>query len=398
PAGPRRSAPGDADHLRRAVGGRRGRPSSDGVRSSIVHREDATVQRAAPGHRRGACRRGAESTAPRRDGADPGPGGHRPEDGRGAVVPEPGAPETRPRAGARPPVEHGSGSSRDVRDGDWVPGSRPSPLGGAGSLDLRVFQHPRRRHRADRLPPTRPPWRERRDADRMARPNVRRAHGAAPFQRREERFLLLGRATNDVVWDWDLQTDGMWMNDNLAAMFGYRAEDVEPTGTWWEERLHPDDRGRVGASVDDLIGTGGSVWSAEYRFRRQDGTYATVVDRGYVLHDASGHPVRMIGSVMDVSKQRKAEAIQSAVYKISEAANAARDLPELYRHIHEVVGGLMPATNFYIALYDDRAQTLSFPYFVDEEESPPPPQKLGRGLTEYVLRSGRPLLASPTVF
>src|SRR5438093_684767 len=218
------------------------------------------------------------------------------------------------------------------------------------------------------------------------------------LRRSEERFLLLGRATNDVVWDWDLQTDGMWMNDNVAAMFGYRAEEIEPTGTWWEERLHPDDRGRVGSSVDDLIGTGGSVWSAEYRFRRHDGAYATVVDRGYVLHDASGHPVRMIGSVMDVSKQRKAEAIQSAVYKISEAANAAKDLPELYRHIHKVIGGLMPATNFYIALYDDRAQTLSFPYFVDEEESPPPPQKLGRGLTEYVLRSGRPLLASQAVF
>src|SRR2546425_7171977 len=190
----------------------------------------------------------------------------------------------------------------------------------------------------------------------------------------------------------------MWMNDNLAAMFGYRAEDVEPTGTWGEARLHADDRGGGGGSVEDLIGTGGSVWSAEYRFRRQDGTYATVVDRGYVLHDASGHPVRMIGPVVDVSNKRKAEAIQSAVYKISEAANAARDLRKLYRTTHQVIGGLMPATNFYLALYDDRGQTLSFPYFVDEEESPPPPQKLGRGLTEYVLRSGRPLLVSQTVF
>src|SRR5438874_10536731 len=164
------------------------------------------------------------------------------------------------------------------------------------------------------------------------------------LRRSEERFQLLGRATNDVVWDWDLQTDGMWMNENVAAMFGYRAEDVEPTGSWWEERLHPDDRGRVGASIDDLIGSGGSVWSAEYRFRRRDGRYDTVIDRGYVLHDASGHPVRMIGSVMDVSKERKAEAIQSAVYKISEAANAAKDLPELYRQIHKVIGGLMSAT------------------------------------------------------
>src|SRR5437667_144192 len=218
------------------------------------------------------------------------------------------------------------------------------------------------------------------------------------LRRSEERFQLLGRATNDVVWDWDLQTDGMWMNDNVAAMFGYRAEDVEPTGTWWEERLHPDDRARVGSSLDDVIGSGGSLWSAEYPFRRDDGPFSTSVDRGTVLHHASGPPVRLVGSVRVVCKERKAEAIQSAVYKISEAANAAKDLPELYRHIHKVIGGLMPATNFYIALYDDRAQTLTFPYFVDEEEGPPPPQKLGRGLTEYVLRTGRPLLASPTVF
>ena len=218
------------------------------------------------------------------------------------------------------------------------------------------------------------------------------------LRRSEQRFLLVGRATNDVVWDWDLQTDGMWINENLAAAFGYRAEDVEPTGAWWEEHLHPEDRGRIAEGIQGLIQSGGSAWNAEYRFRRKDGTYATVVDRGYVLHDPSGHPVRMIGSTMDVTRQRKAEAIQSAVYKISEAANSAKDLQELYRHIHKVIGGLMPATNFYIALYEDRTKTLSFPYFVDEAEAPPPPQKLGRGLTEYVLRTGRPLLASPPVF
>src|SRR2546426_6862013 len=106
------------------------------------------------------------------------------------------------------------------------------------------------------------------------------------LRRSEERFLLLGRATNDVVWDWDLQTDGMWMNDNLAAMFGYRAEDVEPTGTWWEERLHPDDRGRVGASVDDLIGTGGARWGGGKSFRRPKGPDATAVAPG----DRPPHP------------------------------------------------------------------------------------------------------------
>jgi len=122
------------------------------------------------------------------------------------------------------------------------------------------------------------------------------------------------------------------------------------------------------------------------------------VDRGYVIHDKSAGPVRVVGSVMDVTKERRAEAIQSAVYRISEATHSAKGLPELYRQIHKIIGGLMPATNFYIALHDEKTDTLSFPYFVDEEESPPPPQKLGRGLTEYVLRTRRPLLASPEVF
>jgi len=214
----------------------------------------------------------------------------------------------------------------------------------------------------------------------------------------EERFHLLGRATNDVVWDWDLQTDGQWVNENVTTLFGYPAEEIEPTGVWWTAHIHPDDRDRVEESLQDVIKSGVHSWSAEYRFRRRDGTYATVVDRGYVIHDKSAGPVRVVGSVMDVTKERRAEAIQSAVYRISDAAHSAKGLPELYRQIHKIIGGLMPATNFYIALHDEKTDTLSFPYFVDEEESPPPPQKLGRGLTEYVLRTRRPLLASPEVF
>lgn len=218
------------------------------------------------------------------------------------------------------------------------------------------------------------------------------------LRRSEERFRLLGRATNDVVWDWDLQTDGRWVNENASTVFGYPPEEIEPTGTWWMDRIHPDDRARVVDSLQTLLKGSGTAWTAEYRFLRRDGTYATVIDRGHVLHDAAGHPIRVVGSGMDVTQARKREAIQSAVYRISEATNAAKDLPELYAQIHAVVGGLMPAANFYIALHDETTNTLEFPYFVDEEETPPGPQKLGRGLTEHVLQTGRALLASPEVF
>ena len=89
----------------------------------------------------------------------------------------------------------------------------------------------------------------------------------------------------------------------------------------------------------------------------------------------------------------RAEQIQVATYRISEAAHSSSTLDELYREIHRIVGELMPATNFYIALYDAATDTVSFPYFVDEHDASHPPQRAGRGLTEYVLRTGEPLLA-----
>src|SRR5439155_585505 len=83
--------------------------------------------------------------------------------------------------------------------------------------------------------------------------------------------------------------------------------------------------------------------------------------------------------------------IQLATYKISEAAHAAGNLHDLFAAIHEIVGGLMPAKNFYIALYDPVAELLSFPYFVDEYDTDFPSKRMGKGLTEYVLRTGQTL-------
>jgi PAS domain S-box-containing protein len=88
---------------------------------------------------------------------------------------------------------------------------------------------------------------------------------------------------------------------------------------------------------------------------------------------------------------------QAAVYRISEAAHAASSLDDLFSDIHAIVGELMPARNFYIALYDTATDTLSFPYFVDEYDPQPAPKKPGKGLTEYVLRTGRSLLVTPDV-
>ncbi len=95
---------------------------------------------------------------------------------------------------------------------------------------------------------------------------------------------------------------------------------------------------------------------------------------------------------------RRRERAQACVYAISEATRKVKDLPQLYRSIHEILQEVLPARNFFVALADRSTGLLSFPHFVDEASSTPPPRPLGRGLTEYVLRSGRPLLATPEIY
>src|SRR2546426_5093857 len=109
----------------------------------------------------------------------------------------------------------------------------------------------------------------------------------------------------------------------------------------------------------------------------------------------AGKSVGRVWSFRDVTEAKRAEQIQLATYRISEAAHAARTRPDLVAAIHGIVGELMPAKNFYIALYDPADDLLTFPYHMDEYDSDFPSKKPGKGLTEYVLRTGQPLLVTP---
>ena len=112
----------------------------------------------------------------------------------------------------------------------------------------------------------------------------------------------------------------------------------------------------------------------------------------------NGIRVGAYASYRDITEQKRAEELNAALYAIAARSQSPEDLQQFFTAIHNIVGHLMNARNFYIALYDAQTQLLSFPYFVDEQDPAPPPKPLGRGLTEYVLRTGETLLATPTVF
>ncbi len=99
-------------------------------------------------------------------------------------------------------------------------------------------------------------------------------------------------------------------------------------------------------------------------------------------------------SIIDNTERRRRELIQQATYRISEAVHATQDLKSLYARVHEIVAGLMPARNFYIAVYEPTTELFTFPYFIDERDTVPGPRKLSGGLTGYVIRSGKPLLVN----
>jgi two-component system cell cycle sensor histidine kinase/response regulator CckA len=159
--------------------------------------------------------------------------------------------------------------------------------------------------------------------------------------------------------------------------------------------VHPDDREIVGKNMALRLVDKQAAQGYEVRTATQKGESRTVVIRAKnIVYD---NEPAILGVLSDITEKRRSEKIQDAVYKISEATQMADDLPELYRSIHQIISGMMCAENFYIALFDQASQLLSFPYFVDEFDPPPATRGLEKGLTEYVLRTGIPLLATPEI-
>lgn len=123
----------------------------------------------------------------------------------------------------------------------------------------------------------------------------------------EERYRLAARATTDAIWDWDFAAGRIRWGEAAATLFGFAQEDLDDVDTRWIEDIHPDDRQRVEDSLTDVLAGREVRWSAEYRFRRRNGTYADVLDRGFVIRDDDGTALRMVGAVQDCSERKRAQ-------------------------------------------------------------------------------------------
>ena len=183
----------------------------------------------------------------------------------------------------------------------------------------------------------------------------------------------------------------VFLNDSHARLYGYESPD-ELLGQSWRVLYSPEQLRRFDAEILPALWRDGT-WRGEAVGLRRNRT-SFQQELSLTLVDGGG----LVCVVRDTTESKRAERVQAALYRIAEAADTVEDIDSLYESIHGIVGALMWARNFYIALYDASNDVLSFPYFVDEVDTAGPPARPGRGLTEYVLRTGEPLLASPEVF
>ncbi|HEY7120274.1 MAG TPA: PAS domain S-box protein [Tepidisphaeraceae bacterium] len=182
--------------------------------------------------------------------------------------------------------------------------------------------------------------------ERAARAELERALQSLAAS--EERYRLVATVTNDALWDYDVRSGRVERAEGMHRVFGYKPEQVKPHLQWWSDRIHPDDRDRVVRSFEAALASDAVLWSEQYLYQAANGSYATVADRAHVLRHATGHPLRVIGSMLDIT------ALTHAQRALRESQTFLR---RLIRTVPTLIVLLDPAGK--IALFNRAAEELT---------------------------------------
>lgn len=145
----------------------------------------------------------------------------------------------------------------------------------------------------------------------------------------EARFKAVARATVDGVWDWDLKEGTIWWNDGFERLTGYSRDKADVRPDNWTSFIHPDDRDRVVSKIHGALERRDEQWEDQYRFLRSDGSEIEVEERGCLILDDRGEPVRFVGGMTDITERKRAErqiAEQAALIDAARDAIIARDM------------------------------------------------------------------------
>ena len=215
------------------------------------------------------------------------------------------------------------------------------------------------------------------------------------ISKEEERFKTL--FDNAQVGIYRTTPDGHILAANPAFLHivGFSSIEELATRNLEQEGFSPGSPRQI---FKDRIEQEREIRDLEGDWVRKDGSLVSVSENARAIRSEDGSIKFYEGTVIDITERRRAEKLQAAMYAISQAAILSHDLDDLYKAIHQILGELMPVENFFIALYDSADEMVTYPYFRDQQDEIPGPNKAGRGLTGFVLRTGKTLFASPELF
>ncbi|HVQ32064.1 MAG TPA: PAS domain S-box protein, partial [Vicinamibacteria bacterium] len=223
-----------------------------------------------------------------------------------------------------------------------------------------------------------------------------RRQAEAALSRNDEKYRDILEGIEEGYYEVDLSGNFTHVNESLCRILGRTRE--ETLGLGYRAYSDEPTAGSVRLTFEQVRRTGESVRHVDFELRRKDGTTRHVAASVSLVKGSSAQAAGFRGVVRDVTDLRRSERLQEALYAIAEVSSAGLDIPAFYRAVHEIVGELLNAGNFYIALRDEATGGILFPYFVDAHDEPPPLRSPGKTLTDYVLRTAAPLFVSPEVF
>lgn len=172
------------------------------------------------------------------------------------------------------------------------------------------------------------------------------------------------KATNDIIWDLDIATGNVLWNNNFYIHLGYAQSERLYDLDFWLNALHPDDQAAVESSLKDALEQGVDQWAYEYRFKKQNGSYVSIYDRGYVVKNDQGKPQRMIGSMMDITRLKVVEEELALSYKeireLSEHISYVREenKKKIAREMHDELGQQITVMKIQVAWLAGKLQPV----------------------------------------
>jgi len=173
-----------------------------------------------------------------------------------------------------------------------------------------------------------------------------------------ERYMLATKATNDAIWDWDIVAELYFWGEGFYDQFGYKPVPKVRTRKFWEMHIHSDDRARVLKNMEKFIQKKDKgLWLEEYRFRRSDGKYALISDKGFLVFGKENKVMRMVGSMQDITEKREMEKrlLKQELNKQKLIAQAMVDAQEKERaeigkELHDNINQILSTTKLYLEL------------------------------------------------